>query len=125
VSAGELCACGCGRPVWRWLLAEHEAQMLAGICLGKTRFEDRERAAAYARPYQTSYQCVVCDYWHNGNAAHARSPEATRRRAAVLDRLRANGNDWIIRQLAIGFASMDRRDWKNRGRHVARGKAAS
>ncbi len=121
--AAELCACGCGRPVWRWRLAEYEAQSLAGICLGKTRFVSEARAAAYARPRQGSYLCPVCDHWHNGNMAHV-SPAKRATVPALLERLRANGNGWIIRQLAIGFASMDRRDWKNRGRHTAKGRAA-
>ena len=107
----ELCACGCGQPVWRWRLSEDCAHLLAGMCAGKVRFTGHRSARKRAIKSRAPYHCPVCGYWHNGAVA-AVTPELTARRAAVLAGLRAHGNGAVLTILAGALEGMNRYDWK-------------
>lgn len=104
------CACGCGREVWRWRLAEECAYALAGMCAGKVRFTG-QGAHRKRRAARNSYQCEVCGSWHNGSTA-AVTPELEAKRAAVLAGLRARGNGAVLTILAGALDGMNRWDWK-------------
>lgn len=98
--------------MWRWRLSERCAHLLAGRCLGKTRFIQEATALARCRRGQETYHCTVCDCYHNGNQ-YAVTPELKRQQAAVIAGLRRRG--YPLGQLAAGFAGMDRIKWKHRG----------
>lgn len=108
----QLCACGCGAPAWRWRLSERCARLLAGACLGKTRFIQEDTALGRRTRGQDTYRCPVCDHWHNGGRG-GNSPSTQRYRAEVIAGLRRYG--YPLGQLAAGFAGMDRMKWKHRG----------
>lgn len=106
----EACACGCGRPVWKWRLAEGCAHALAGMCAGKVRFTGQKAHIVRTRNRST-YRCEVCGSWHNGSSTGV-TPELEAKRAAVLSGLRATGNGAVLTILAGALDGMNRLDWK-------------
>lgn len=107
----QVCACGCGQPVWRWRLAEPCARLLAGMCVGKTRFSRHASAVAHRKAGQQTYVCEVCGTFHNGGAGGA-APEILSARRGVVWRLRERGKGWLLTYLAGEIEGRDRMDWK-------------
>ena len=107
----EQCSCGCGRPVWKWRLAEACAHALAGMCAGKIRFTRQVAADKHCRADRNSYRCEVCGFWHNGSAAAVTS-ELEAQRRVVLAGLREHGNGAVLTILAGALDGMNRLDWK-------------
>lgn len=108
-SAERSCACGCGAPVWKWMLGRRCAFLLAGSCLGKGQFASRDNAAWRQTRGQEPYACLVCGAWHNG-AIGAITPELREAREQVIAGLRRNG--YPLGLLIAGFRGMDRQAWK-------------
>jgi hypothetical protein len=114
----ETCRAGDGLPVCKWHLCQQDAHLLAGACLGKSRFRVPE-AAHRARIAHTgrggfyrTYQCPVCSAWHNGRTVAGNGED----QADVVRRLRAAGNAWVIEYLAAEWAGLgraDRQAWKS------------
>ena len=114
----EQCLCGCGGNATRWRLSERCGHLLAGACLGKVRGRGsqglRQVVARVRDVDQNVYRCVVCATFHAGSAAGA-TAEVIEARNALVRRLRANGNGWVLGHLAEqwrGLTHADRVAWK-------------
>ena len=121
---GQGCA-ACGDEVARWGLCQGCGHLLAGMCLGKVRFNSHTYAIRVALPHQMPYDCFVCGFPHIGGRGDERHrANITEMRRLVVNAIRRNGRGWLLTTLAEEFGQLDRNEWRvRRGFGTARSVA--